>query len=513
MKYTVLIADDERIIREGIAGEIPWEELSLVLLGKAADGKEGFDFIRKNQTDIAIIDIKMPRMNGFELIAKAHEEKISTEFIVLSGYDDFEYAQKAMQYGVKYFLLKPSEPEEIIEALKGTVEQIRKKREMELVLNRYEENSKKLKTLMKEQFLRDCILGRAYSPEEKTYYLSLLGMEGKESSVVAVRADSGGDGNRIFLVRTICEEHLGEKLFLSAIIHDMVYFVTDRMKKEELFSLAEELIGALKSSGFSQVTATFAEKWDIQDPVSVSNDLEACIRFRFWIPEAEIITREDIDFSENVKAVFAFDTQSLLNCLRCGDFEAASFELNMFFDALSLQKSSIEIAKFNVIRLYLEMLELLGENMEGYMSDTAAIQSKGTLAELYDFILEFAREVSEKIKLQHEKKNNKKIDSMLKCIEENIANEEFSLKWLSNNLLYFNTDYLGKLFKKEMGISFTNYVIKRRIEIACELFKSNPEYRVYDVAEKTGFGGNTQYFSQVFKKVTGILPSDFLKTL
>lgn len=511
--YNVLIVDDERIIREGIANELSWEELGLSLTGLASNGKEGLELLRKQSIDIAIIDIKMPILNGLDMVEQARQEGIQTEFIILSGYDDFEYAHKAMSNGVKYFLLKPTAPEDIIGALNGVCEQIEKKREAARLADKYEESNRKLKSLMKEQFLRDGILGRVYSEEEQAYFLDFLGIKDRKLSAVVLQVNTGKDPGHIFLARSIAEDYFGDSLFLCTIIHDLVYFIIDARGKKALLSCVRGLVDELKKIGFSQITATFKEQWDMLSPASSCNDLEACIRFRFWVPDAEIITPEDAELSDSDTQPFVFHSQTLLNCLRCGDFDTAKEELDIFFDLLLNQKSSIEIAKFYSMRLYMELLNIYRGSITDYLNGSNIIQQMKTLYEVRDYIVSFAREMAEENRAQFEKKSNKKIDKMVQCIEENLGNEELSLKWMANNLLYFNNDYLGKLFKKEMGISFTSYVIKRRIERACELFRQEPYAHVYEIAERTGFGDNTQYFSQVFKKETGVLPSEYQKSL
>ncbi|MFF2481108.1 response regulator [Paenibacillus sp. NPDC058071] len=115
--YKVLVADDERMIREGIAEMISWGELGLTLTGTAPDGAAAFRDIVQQQPDIVITDIKMPKLNGLELIQQAQKECPDIAFIVLSGYGEFELAAQAMRFGVKHYLLKPSNEEEIIQVL------------------------------------------------------------------------------------------------------------------------------------------------------------------------------------------------------------------------------------------------------------------------------------------------------------------------------------------------------------------------------------------------------------
>ena len=513
MLYSVLIVDDEKIIREGIANALPWEELGFFVEDLVDNGFTALEKLREKPSDIAIIDVKMPVMNGLELVEKAREEGIPTEFIIMSGYDDFEYANKAMLYGVKYFLLKPTDPDEIISALQGTKELICQKRESLLLLDKYNESHIKLKKLMKEQFLRDCILGRNYSSEERDYYAKFFDIEGREFSAIAVRASRDEEAGDIFWVRSIAEEFFAGKLFLCTIVHDLLYFVIERISNEELFACTQKLVENIKSYGFKNITATFSHEWNILDSAQNNNDLEMCIHFRFWVPDAEIITIDDVDFDKSNTQSVSFDSQILVNCLRCGDYDNAKAEVDMFFKLLQEKKTNIEFAKTNVILLCINLINIDNSGTEEYMGVINDIHKIETLTEIQSYIILLIKNLAEKNLSRIKKKSNKKIDRMLECIEENISKEEFSLKWMSENLLYFNTDYLGKLFKKEKGISFTNYVIQRRIEIACKLLDENPQLKIYELAEKTGFGDNPRYFSQVFRKVMGVSPLDYRKTL
>ena len=94
-------------------------------------------------------------------------------------------------------------------------------------------------------------------------------------------------------------------------------------------------------------------------------------------------------------------------------------------------------------------------------------------------------------------------------IDNNISNENLSLRWLAGTILYTNVDYLGKLFKKEIGRNFSHYVMEKRMEMAKSLIMGGKKDRIYEVAEKVGYGSNPQYFSQVFKKYTGISPLEY----
>ena len=133
--YRVIIADDERIIREGISQKINWKRLNLELVDLAENGKDAYEKIIEKKPDIVITDIKMPGMNGLELIDKVIKNYKNIRFIILSGYDEFEFAKKAMKHGIKHYLLKPTDEDEISKVLKAVKKDIKDEEEKQLFLN------------------------------------------------------------------------------------------------------------------------------------------------------------------------------------------------------------------------------------------------------------------------------------------------------------------------------------------------------------------------------------------
>ena len=113
----LVIADDERIIRETISTIIDWKQYNIELVGLCKNGLEAYDVILDETPDIVLTDIRMPGMDGLELIRRVSETDLNTQFIILSGYGEFEYAKAAMKYGVRHYLLKPCNELQILEVI------------------------------------------------------------------------------------------------------------------------------------------------------------------------------------------------------------------------------------------------------------------------------------------------------------------------------------------------------------------------------------------------------------
>lgn len=113
--------------------------------------------------------------------------------------------------------------------------------------------------------------------------------------------------------------------------------------------------------------------------------------------------------------------------------------------------------------------------------------------------------------MQKQKTYSQTIQKILRTVQEEISNEELSLKWISANKLFLNENYLSKVFQKEVGQKFSAYLLERRMMLAMEMLAKDSDTLISEVAREAGFGDNSQYFSSTFKKYTGYTPTEFKK--
>jgi two-component system response regulator YesN len=151
------------------------------------------------------------------------------------------------------------------------------------------------------------------------------------------------------------------------------------------------------------------------------------------------------------------------------------------------------------------------QQMNRYYRQMSELAGMDTLQAMQAALEETVRELAQ----YHYDRNVVKITSIVRkvidIVEAQLGNSELSLNLVASEMLYMNADYLGKLFKKETGEKFSNYVVKARVKKATELWSDNPEIKIFEMAELLGFGDNPQYFSQVFKKQMGCTPSEYAK--
>ena len=141
--YTVIVADDEDELREAVCTMIPWEALGFHLVGSASNGLDALELVERLEPDLLLTDIRMPFMDGLELCKLVKEELPNIKILILSGYDEFDYAKEAIRLGVTEYLLKPISAGKLLEALNGVSESIRREKEDKDLVRKYMEDLEK----------------------------------------------------------------------------------------------------------------------------------------------------------------------------------------------------------------------------------------------------------------------------------------------------------------------------------------------------------------------------------
>ena len=215
----LLIVDDEKTIRETISSFIDWKSLGIEIVGICKDGIEAYDCIIDEYPNIVLTDIKMPGLNGLELIQKVHDADLNIEFIILSGYGEFEFAQSAMKYGVKYYLLKPCNEEDIIHVVQNCM------------LSCQQRNNDRLEALF------DSLFSNEHTAIEQQKYLSQLS---DQQDIEFIKAQ---------LIKLMLKDTKSSCPHLSYIqMAEYMMNVNCCSQKEELISYAENLMSLIFQS-------------------------------------------------------------------------------------------------------------------------------------------------------------------------------------------------------------------------------------------------------------------------
>lgn len=512
--YQVLLVDDERVILEGISAFVDWAKLGTNLAGTARNGVEAWEWIQRNQPDIVISDIRMPGMDGLQLVERVWEQQLPIRFILLSGYSEFEYARNAMRYGVKHYLLKPCNEEMIEKAIAETIRECEQHREKERFQQRIEAEWRRMLPHAKEQLLREFVMNKTFGKREWEQYRNIFGMDAQRQQVrlILFHLDGEGEFEHLFAIKNIAEDILGKAaLHLSTILGDHVLMLIEGTQGEE------QLLNTLHS-----VKSIFYDYYKIDTTIAVSESGELaavrklykqtleCLNQRFYLGEGSLITKADLlTESKDAGEELSYDEDRLCLLVKSGIWTDVQAELDDFFQRIAQLRLEAAIVRSYVITLYTAIVRLDPARLPDLISDMAQLDAIDTIQGLRVFLEKTAFHVTETFYSSNRKRQSRIVQKVLEVIDAHLDDPDLSLNSVAKKMLYMNADYLGKLFKKEMGEKFSTYVMRKRMELAIEIMGQMEDIKVFELAEQTGFGDNPQYFSKVFKKYTGYTPSEF----
>ncbi|SHM94239.1 response regulator [Gracilibacillus kekensis] len=508
--YKVLLVDDERMILDGISVIVDWSSHQTELIGKAMNGMEAYDFISENETDIVITDITMPGLDGIELVKKAKTEYPDIKWIFLSGYNEFEYARQAMRYGVKHYLLKPCNENNIAEALKEVVKEKQEEEKALTYMKVMEEEVTKNSLSEQEEIVRQFFLYQQLTDATDKKMKSLIEQVYASETFYFWYIDMDGivSYDQITEVVESIKIRWDESEVITTFIENKILIMMPKtISEKEVYDFLDAYSSAFKN-GYSVVSTECYTK----DTLKNVPKLEDIIQQLFYLPAYSVVNYKNwMSFYENLNADIEMDLDKLLYYLKKNQQAEALNYVKMFVNQLEVDKISPKTTRGYFIQIYL----LLMSKHSRYSTEDR-IQAIGKLEDfqhITEFITFFKDLFSRMVdQVEHPKKYPKVISQMLECINEEIENPELSLQWLANNCLYMNADYLGKTFKKETGHRFSSYVTNARINRAVEIIESEQDIKVFELAERLGFGNNPQYFSQLFKRMKGFTPSEIMKT-
>lgn len=418
---TMLIADDEYLVRLRIKETIDWQQYGVEIIGEAADGEEALNLALQFKPDILITDMRMPFIDGMELMKKIRENQLESRIIVLSGYNDFDYARSAVDYGADAYLLKPIDNKHLIEAVQKIMEKIKREKST----TQYMEKLKNEMSSIKKQLLRDLLKGNVTDLAEIKEKIQFLDMplEMNRNHVIHIRIDR-----------------------YKWMLEQKVQTGIDTIKSTIGDWIARKLL--INSYYIGLMVDVADDAWTVIVHPFKSEDPEGAVK----------LIKE--------------------NCLKMADEMTEEFKLT-FSVGISRISDGLDTLK----NAYLEAVEasniklLSGLNSIVYQGDS---DTTG-----------YRREVMEAIKYI---KNN-----YFKDITVETASKE----------LYISPSYLMHLFKDELGKTFNECLTECRIEMAKELLK-DPDIKMYEICERVGYN-DVKYFRRVFKKITGINPSDYVR--
>lgn len=511
--YKVLLVDDERIILDGISQMVDWSAFQTELTGTAQNGIQAYEKIAADTPDIVVSDIRMPGLDGLELVARTHATHPHVKFVLLSGYGEFEYANRAMQYGVKHYLLKPTNEIKIAEALKEVTEELNQQCRRESFIHDMKQRFEKVIPHVKEQVLKEFVTNKTYGPRDLEEHRSLFPYDFDQPiRLLLFQLEGETDSEHQFAVKNIAEDLLQATLLSTTLGDHALLLISDTEDPEYLHSRLQEIRSTFRLYYKMDVTIAISDPGPITKARKLYRETLQCLNYRFYLDESGIITRKDTFVPDGGSSEFSWDEEPLTLSVRSGHHEEAKLALSGFITELKRAQLSIEMTKSFAIQQYTALIRLADqERMNEAYHRIPEIAEMSTLQVIQSFLEEAVKEITQWNYERNRCKYNAIVRKVVEIVDEQLGNSELSLSLVAHEMLYMNADYLGKLFKKETGEKFSNYVMRIRIQRATELISDDPDIKIFEMAEMLGFGDNPQYFSQVFKKQMGCTPSEYIK--
>lgn len=369
--------------------------------------------------------------------------------------------------------------------------------------------AERVKPIIKEQFLREYIFGLGDTDEIFNIYCRTFNVDSLAEMRMAILRPIGAKLD-LFFLKNMAEQVIGEdNLFLCTMLSDYILVITSITKQRELVECLENVRKNMHSCYNYDIVAIYSDILRISEAPTGHDRLAESVEYLFYAGGSEILYSGDIKRSRS-SAEIKPQYGNVERAVKNGDADKMSVLLKSFFEALEASTPKPAVAKTYCLEMYVCIIRCcVVEKIDKYMKGIVEIQKSESLSEIKSFINEKANEIVTANAPKNTRIYSALIKDTISIIEENVSNENLSLRWIAGNILYTNVDYLGKLFKKETGKNFSHYVMEKRMEMAKSLIIGGKKDRIYEVAEKVGYGSNSQYFSQVFKKYTGISPLEY----
>ena len=532
----VFLVEDEMVIRRGIKNSIDWEKEGYIFCGEASDGELAYPMIIKEKPDILITDIRMPFMDGLELCKLVKKELPNIKILILSGYDEFDYAKEAIRLGVTEYLLKPISSGKLLEALNGVSESIRREKEDKDLVRKYMEEMRENTEHEKQKFFEQMIAGNLSMADAletgKKYEMNLsagmynlllfrftLGEENRKSGELLGEAEYAIE-KLTERLEYVFEFQRGVEGWAFLLMADNEEQMSERVKE-----LSKDLEEIMKNY------STIAYFGGIGQPVARLRELEKSFReaeralaARFTMELNRIISVEDIRMAQNV------DTLDDIEITSFGEIEktrtmlekflnnGAEDEIDEFVDVYINELpeenlKSVLMRQYIIMDAYIVMMSFCEkiEGIEGEMqAQSEELKNSMKTIQTLEEIKNYIRMLLKKIIGVRDTISGRRYSDIIEIAKDQIRktymSDEISLNTIAAEV-GMSPSYFSSIFSKEMGKTFVEYLTEIRMDRAKELLMCS-SMKTSEIGYEVGYK-DPHYFSYIFKKTQNCTPKEF----
>lgn len=522
--YTVIIADDEEEIRKRIVRKVKWEELGFRVVGEAENGIEALEMIEKMEPDLLLTDIRMPFLSGIELARQVREIRPTVQIAFLSGFDEFSYAQQAIQYNVISYILKPISSNELTEEMrkiKKIIDQKFEKFASESPLQEQMEKSGFLLPLLLDDYQREESEEDMHDLIQGARSCGLVGSNYSDALqyVVMVTSISDGEKERTTRASVNAVDMILKKYvrYVSCYLKGRVVSVLSATSVgfgkylhiivEEIVQSVERIMGYSCAIGVSRSVPSLTDcrqcYLEAMNALSYSRTRDGNV---YFIADEERAENLNLDLIRS-------NVGTLEELLRGGTQEELEQFLLKLSKQISLGKMPPALADFLLAQMIAAVFQvvytIMGDDTVRQLQSRFHLNNYNTVEQVMETYMRYSElcmATKELIVEQRKKSGEVLCDKTLEIIDSRYCDQDLSIVVVSNEIAV-SPNYLSALIKKSTGQTFVELLTRKRIEKAKELLIYT-SMKVREITEKCGYS-DQHYFSYCFKKAMGISPNQY----
>lgn len=530
----VFLAEDETIIRETLRDTVPWARCGYTFVGEAGDGELALPLIQQTRPDVLITDIRMPFMDGLALSKLVLQEFPQMKVIILSGYDDFEYAQTAIGLGVERYLLKPITKSTLMKVLEEVREKIQGERAQQNYLAQFRQEAQDYEQYARRRFLERVVAGQLsvqeiYEQAEKldldlrakSYNLALVSAMPESGSASESYSEPGArirDGMVAHFLK-----HPEYILFRWNLTSFAVLLLERQENMEAIMVRCIRKVQELYQTFGPELNWYVAMGTPSQRLSALPGCFEEVSRlwaYRHILPEQHILTAQTVKSLTGTGSdhdLSGLDMNKVSPTMLTGVLQNASAqEIPSFVDEYTHSlEDALESGPFCQYLMLsarftaTQFVENLGMEQREYLGNLSCLGMVGQQISIDDLKRYLSDILLQAIRLRDRvtgSQYNVQLKQAIRYIDEHYRSEDISLNRVAKEV-DLSPNYLSAVFSQEMGTTFVEYLTAKRMEKARELLRSS-DLRSGEIAAAVGYK-DSHYFSFLFKKTQGCTPRDY----
>jgi len=534
--YRIILVDDEEEVRKSIIRKIDWQAVGFTVVGDAENGEDALEKIEALEPDVVLTDIRMPYMDGLTLAEKIRQRYPSMKIVIFSGYDDFDYAKRAIKLNVTEYILKPVNVEELTAILRRIQESLDEEIEQKRDVSLLRENYRRSLPILREQFLKDLVShqmdGKTVNDRLEQYDIPLGGA--KKWISIAVKAEISEVSGELILplheerelipisVMQILEENLKPycrfSLFSFSGAADAEIAGIVAIDENSMIDILSDICKEIRKILMIPVTIGIGHSRTELGLIceSFRSALDA-LGYRAIVGSGSTIYINDVEPVNTGKLQFtAEDESALIQAVKFGPEEKIRSVVSGIIGRMSDAKvhaRQYQTYMFSTANCLVQLIQQYDLEMGVLFGDTGMgtdpfmmIRQVMNREKFSKWLLEAALGINGAMDQERDNTTRQSMERAKRYIMENYQDPDLSVEQVCRTL-HMSPAYFSTMFKKATGQTYIGYLTDVRLNKAVELLNKTDD-KTYVIAAKVGYQ-EQNYFSYVFKKKFGVSPTKF----